>query len=117
MSHKNRRHRGGQIGNHNRLKHGFYSKAAATVNPEDTLQPVEYLDELDRAIAITRMTFRSLLQNDPENHKLISYSLSLLERLISTKHRISGKNNDPLREASDLLGRQLDSLSWNRGAS
>jgi hypothetical protein len=110
------RNRGGQIGNHNRLKHGFYSKAAVEPGPEDILRPEEYGDETDRNIAVIRMTLRSLLANDPGNHKLISYNVSLLHRLLVAKQRLSWSEHDPARDAAERLGSQLSDISTlNRG--
>ncbi len=43
-----RRRRGGQFGNHNRLKHGFCSKFPKEPLPEDALRRDDYQDEIDR---------------------------------------------------------------------
>ncbi len=108
------RHRGGQIGNHNRLKHGFYSKSRPQPLAEDALLPEDYGDEIDRDIAITRKTIRSLLANDPNNHRLVSYNVSLLQRLMLTRRKLPEPNQDAARRAAERLGRELTFTSSDR---
>ena len=84
MAHTNRRRRGGQPGNQNARKHGFYSKMKWVPEEQDALPPEATPDELDRDIAIIHMKVRSILANDPEDTKLLAYSLSLLHRLVRT---------------------------------
>jgi len=106
MSKKHRK-RGAQIGNHNGLKHGFYSTQPPTPQPQDSLPPDGSADELERAITITRKTIRLLLEEHPGAPKLVSYNVSLLHRLIPTRDQLSKPRNENWRKATDRLGRQL----------
>jgi hypothetical protein len=81
------KNRGGQVGNQNARKHGFYS------NVLDDRQREEYenailVEGLDAEIALMRVKIMSLIENDPHNIKLISQALNALERLIKTKYDI-----------------------------
>ena len=111
---RSRRPRGGQIGNRNGLKHslprpvgGFYSRSTPAPEEEDFLPPEAFADELERSIAITRKTIRSILEKDPGNDRLLSYNVSLLDRLIRTHELISARRADRHRHSVDDLGRRL----------
>ena len=98
---------GGQIGNRNGLKSGFYSTVHLTPHREDSLAPEAYGDELERAIVVARMTLRSVVEKDPGNYRLIDYKVSLLHRLIRTRHLMSDQDDTRHRCAVDKLARQL----------
>ncbi len=84
MSRLIRRSKGAQPGNHNALKHGFYSKSRV-VGRADRVPPKAARTEIDHDIALARATLKDLLARDPHNVKLITYSLSLLNRLIRSR--------------------------------
>ena len=84
-----------QPGNHNELRPGlprsverFLSELAVTADKEDFLSPEDYAEELDRSIAITRRTIRSILENDPSNYKLLCQNVSLLQRLVDSRRKM-----------------------------
>ncbi len=87
MSRRIHRPSGAQPGNHNALKHGFYSKFR-TVGRVDHVPARAAAQELDHDIALTRATLRDLFANDPHNAKLITYTLSLQDRLIRTRQSL-----------------------------
>ncbi len=78
---------GAQPGNHNALKHGFYSKFRI-VGRVDHVPARAAARELDHDIALTRATLRDLLAHDPHNAKLIAYTLSLHARLLRNRQTI-----------------------------
>lgn len=61
---------GGQPGNQNARKHGFYSKVL-THNEKCKLKYASGVDGLDQEIAVLRIKFSSLLSRDGENLRLI----------------------------------------------
>jgi len=81
MRHK--RHRGGQPGNQNARKHGFYSELL-TPGQERALGAFGR-DGLDREIALLRIKIQSLLANDPDNVGVLATGLSSLALLLRTK--------------------------------
>jgi hypothetical protein len=108
---RTRRPRGGQIGNRNGLKHGFYSRSTQAPEERDSLAPEAFTEELERLMAVTRKTIRSLLAKDTVNDRLLSYNLSLLERLIRRHAAISRQRADRHRQAVEDLGRRLSITS------
>ncbi len=83
---RTRRRPGAQPGNHNALKHGLYSKARVTRRTDNVPNRAAIM-ELDHNIALTRCTLRRLFAKDPDNIKLITYTMSLQERLLRTRRR------------------------------
>ncbi len=84
---KTHRKTGAQPGNHNALKHGFYSKFR-TVGRVDHVPARAVVQELDHDIALTRATLRDLFAHDPHNAKLIAYTISLQNRLLRNRQTL-----------------------------
>ncbi len=79
--------RGGQKGNKNGRKHGFYSQG---MKPEEleSLPAAAKLDGLEQEIALMRKTILSMLAEEPRNHKLIIEATNTVNRLICTQKRL-----------------------------
>jgi hypothetical protein len=93
-----KRKRGGQPGNRNALKHGFYY----TVLDEDqkqSLKQADELDGLDEEIGILRIQLKSVLKNNPENIRLISQMLAVLSRLLHTRIKLAKDDRFALQKA------------------
>jgi hypothetical protein len=89
---------GGQPGNQNARKHGFYSKAltqAEKIKMKDALA----LDGLDLEIAVLRVKFRSLLTQNGQNLQLINHAVDTLGRLYNIKFRLGRNDSNKLKEA------------------
>ena len=111
---ENRRPKDVQPGNHNTSRPGlprsverFLSELAVTPDKEDFLSPEDYADELERSIAITRRTIRSILEKDPSNYKLLCQNVSLLQRLIDSHRLMFMQPGEKYRSAFEDLGRRL----------
>ena len=89
---------GGQPGNHNAFKHGFYSKV---LEPDEKreLKWADSVDGLDQEIAIIRIKFRSLLAQDGHNLRLINQTAVTLGKLYAIKYSFSKTDKDKLIEA------------------
>ena len=87
MSRRIHRSSGAQPGNHNALKHGFYSRFR-TVGRVDHVPARAAAHELDHDIALTRATLRDLFLHDPHNAKLIAYTMSLHGRLLRARQTV-----------------------------
>ena len=90
--------RGGQKGNQNARKHGFYSKVldeTERLNYEKAI----HIEGIDEEIALLRVKIMSLLERDPENVKLIVQATNTLVRLIRTRYNISKEDKKGLKEA------------------
>jgi len=105
MSKRIRTTSGGQPGNHNALKHGFYSRFRVA-RRADSVPPKAARKELDHDVALTRATLKALLARDPHNIKLITYSLSLLNRLIRTRQLLIDRETRAKRRRTGRATRE-----------
>jgi hypothetical protein len=92
------RKRGGQKGNRNALKHGFYSKVLDEAEKLD-FATASGVDGIDDEIALLRVKIKSLLEKDPENLKLIMQATNTLAGLVKTRFKITREQQKGLREA------------------
>ena len=114
-----KRKRGGQKGNRNALKHGFYS---ATLSPAETSQlwNITNLEGVDREIAFIRVKLQSSLQHDPGNRRVIREASRLLVKWYSANYGLDPTDRSylktvvenlleiaSLRHSAALLGSQM----------
>jgi len=78
---------GGQKGNRNARKHGFYS---GTLSPAQTrhLWNITNLEGVDPEIALIRVKLQSSLQHDPGNRRVIREASRLLAKWYSANYRL-----------------------------
>ena len=57
------------------------------------------VDGIDEEIALLRVKIKSLLENDPDNVKLIMEATSTLARLVMTRYKISADQKKALKDA------------------
>ena len=98
MMEKAERKRGAPKGNQNARKHGFYSKVLDEAERLD-FELASGVEGIDDEIALLRVKIKSILENDPENIKLIMRATNALERLIRTRYNISKEDKKGLKEA------------------
>ena len=98
MSAEAERKRGAPKGNQNARKHGFYSKVL-NKNEQLDFELATGVDGIDDEIALLRVKIKSLLENDPENIRLMMQATNTLARLVRTKYNISKKDKKGLKEA------------------
>ncbi len=81
---KHKRNPGGQPGNQNARKHGFYSQA---LTPEllALMGPTKQLDGVDLELALARAKVKSIVANDPKNYAVLFDALSVIGRLGAIK--------------------------------
>ena len=82
------RKRGGQKGNQNARKHGFYSRSL----PCRTLRFLNLvnLNGIDREIAVIDIKLKSLLAQNPVNRRVILEGAKLLAGLLIAKYHLKG---------------------------
>ncbi len=112
MSERIKRKRGGQKGNQNARKHGYYSKIL-TPAQQETIPAAAAVLGIDREIAILRTKIASILANDPQNIHLLTLALSSLARLVRTQQRL----NYDYRQLSDSLNNCLPGHEMNDSCS
>jgi methyl coenzyme M reductase beta subunit len=92
------RKRGGQKGNQNARKHGFYSRVLEGAERLD-LELASDIDGIDDEIALLRVKIKSVLEKDPENVKLIMQATNILAGLVKTRYKITSEQKKGLRDA------------------
>ncbi len=106
-----RRSSGGQPGNQNARKHGFYSRFRT---PED----LEYVPKaakmtgLDQDIIVLRVKIRSILAHDPTNIRVLCFAFRRLESLLKTREKLrNGIRTKGVRYTSETMQQFIDRLS------
>jgi hypothetical protein len=97
-----KRKRGGQKGNGNARKHGFYS---GTLSPAETSQlwNITNLEGVDPEIAFIRVKLQSSLQHDPGNRRVIREASRLLVKWYSANYGLDATDSSYLRTVVDNL--------------
>jgi hypothetical protein len=94
--------RGGQKGNRNARKHGFYS---ATLSPAQTSQlwNITNLEGIDPEIAAIRIKLQSSLQSDPGNRRVIREASRLLAKRYSANYQLDPTDCNYLKTVIENL--------------
>jgi hypothetical protein len=92
------RKKGGQKGNQNARKHGFYSKVLDEAEKLD-FETASGVNGIDDEIALLRVKIKSVLEKDPENVKLIMQATNILAGLVKTRYNITKEQRKGLRDA------------------
>ena len=106
MAEKAKRKRGTPKGNQNARKHGFYSKVLGEAEQLD-FELASGVNGFDDEIALLRVKIKSLLENDPENIKLILQATNTLVNMVKTKYNISKEQKQGLKEAMGNVLRDI----------
>ena len=108
-----KRKRGGQKGNRNARKHGFYS---AALSPAETSQlwNITNLEGVDPEIAFVRVKLQSSLRYDPGNRRVIREASRLLVRWYSANYRLDATDRNYLKT---VVGNLLEVASLRQSAS
>ena len=107
-----KRKRGGQKGNRNARKHGFYS---GTLSPAETSQlwNIANLEGLDPEIAFIRVKLQSCLQHDPDNRRVIGEASRLLVKWYSENYGLDPTDRNYLKAVVESL---LETASMRQSA-
>ena len=108
-----KRKRGGQKGNRNACKHGFYS---GTLSSAETSQlwNITNLEGVDPEIALIRVRLQSSLQYDPGNRRVIREASRLLVKWYSENYRLDRTDRNCLKAGVDNF---LEIASMRQSAS
>jgi hypothetical protein len=77
---------------------GFYSRVLDEAERLD-FELASGVEGIDDEIALLRVKIKSLLENEPENIRLIMQVTNALERLVRTRYSISKEQRKGLKEA------------------
>ena len=104
MPGRERRLPGGQPGNSNAVKHGFYSKQLSEEHGADYLEAIE-LTGLSEEIALLRVHIARVVADGADMADLVK-GVDVLLRAVATEHRISDKAKESLADSvADVLER------------
>ena len=95
---KIKRKEGAPKGNQNARKHGFYSRVLDEAEQLD-FELATGVEGIDDEIALLRVKIKSILENEPENIKLIMQATNTLAGLVRTNYNISKEDKKGLKEA------------------
>jgi len=80
------------------VKQGFYSRVLDEAEQLD-FELASGVEGFDDEIALLRVKIKSLLENDPENIKLILQVTNALVNLVKARYKISKEQKQGLKEA------------------
>ena len=97
-----KRKRGGQEGNRNARKHGFYS---GTLSPAETGQVwnIVNLEGVDPEIALIRVKLQSSLEHDPGNRRVIREASRLIVKRYSANYGLDATTGSYLKTVVENL--------------
>ncbi len=104
---KVRRKRGGQKGNQNARKHGFYSRALTPAEIGDFWN-ITRLEDIDPEVAALRIKLISLFQLYPGNSRVLGEASNLLAKWYRAKYRLDSAESSYLKKFIRLI---LDHLA------
>jgi hypothetical protein len=107
------RPRGGQPGNQNARKHGYYSNVLNGLDRVD-LKEASSIIGLDDEIALVRSRLKSVVKNSPDNVHLISHLASTLAKLMRTNEKLRSFEIDDLeKKRLKVLFDSGSSFGWS----
>jgi uncharacterized small protein (DUF1192 family) len=118
MEEKTKQKRGGQKGNRNAVKHGFYARIFDEAERLDFSLAVG-VDGIDEEIALLRMEIKKAIAGgDARNLILLVKALGALEKLLRTRYQITAAQRKGLKEAiSNVIHDVLVPLGINIGSA
>ena len=101
---------GGQKGNQNARKHGFYSRA---LSPDEIGEfwSIVNLEGVDPEVALVRLKLKSLLQHDPVNRRALRAASGLLAKWYRTKYGLDRSDGNALKAVIRSILEQLPGAS------
>jgi hypothetical protein len=99
MLEKAKRKKGGQKGNQNALKHGYYSRILTEAEKIEFISASD-MEGIDEEIALLRLEIKKAISGGDERNLLLLVKASVaLEKLVRTHYKIATENHDGLKEA------------------
>lgn len=100
---------GGQPGNQNARKHGFYSQAI-TPELEALMLPAKELEGIDLELALARAKALSIGAHTPQNYAVLFDALAIVGRLNAVKERLGRHTSRRFSRALKIVLDDLASL-------
>ena len=93
----NKRKRGGQPGNSNARRHGFYSPVL-TIDETNQLWQAVYLEGSDPSLAMLRIKLAAVLSRNPDNRRVIGEAVRLLAAWYRDRYDLTGRDEAVFRK-------------------
>jgi len=90
--------RGAPKGDQSARKYGFYSRVLDEVEKAD-FEEASQLEGIDQEIALLRVKFRDLVENQPDRIDLHFQAANTIARLVRTRYQITKEQKKSLKEA------------------
>ncbi len=118
MEQKTKRKKGGQKGNQNAFKHGFYSKVFDEAEKFD-FKDASGVEGLDEELALLRLEIKKAISGgDERNLLLLVKSVGALEKLVRTRYQISAAQRHGWKDTiSTIVKEVLIPMGVNIGSS
>jgi len=118
MTETSRQKRGGQKGNHNAIKHGFYARIFDEAEKVD-FSVAAGVEGIDEEIALLRLEIKNAISGgDERNLILLVKAAGALEKLIRTRYQITSTQRQGLKEAiGNVIKDVLVPLGINIGSA
>jgi hypothetical protein len=97
-----KRKRGGQKGNRNARKHGFFSAALSPAEAQE-LWHITNVEGVDPEIAFIRVKLQSSLQHDPGNRRVMREASRLLVKCYSANYWLDPTDRSYLKAVVESL--------------
>jgi len=98
MPKRKKKKRGGQLGNQNARKHGFYSRFLPDATSAD-IERASQMQGLDAEIALLRLKLKDLLEHSPERADIQLQAAHTIALLLKIQYQITEEQRLPLKEA------------------
>src|SRR4030042_1423218 len=99
---RHKRHRGGQPGNQNARKHGFYSLYMTRPEIRELLKILDR-EDIDRGISMLRIKLKSVLRLDPANRRVLREAVRLLYKWYIIENQFIGAEKTEFKKSVRLI--------------
>jgi hypothetical protein len=97
---------GGQPGNQNARTHGFYSCNLEELEQRDFALAAQF-DGIDEEITVLRVKLKAVIENDPNNIRLIVHICESIAKLLRTKLKLGTYDKQSSMEAIKNVLREV----------
>jgi len=101
-----RKRKSASKGDRNGAKLSFYAKALDEAEELD-FEVAQGVEGIDDEIALLRVKIKSLLENDPENVRLIMEATRTLARLLRTRYNLEKSQGKGIKDAIEKVITEL----------
>jgi hypothetical protein len=106
---KKKKNRGGQKGNQNARKHGFY---ASSLTPDETCRFLNILNQegLDPDVAVLRIKVQGVLEQAPGNHRVFYDASRVIAKRYASKYQFDRSERSYLKAIVNAGLQQVSGL-------